>query len=135
MPKGGCQCGAVGYRVEGAPQHTALCHCGDCRKSAGAPTVAWAAFAEAQFALEQGEVTTFNSSGASRRSFCPKCGTGEFFRNAETLPGIIDIQPVTPGDPESLAPQVHIQVAERLAYMGTAHELAEFTRYPGMPEE
>ncbi|ANY21410.1 Glutathione-dependent formaldehyde-activating enzyme [Tsuneonella dongtanensis] len=135
MPKGGCHCGAVRYRVEGEPQHVALCHCSDCRKSAGAPAVAWAAFAEDELVVEQGEVTTFNSSGASMRSFCPTCGTGLFFRNAETLPGIVDIQSATLDEPESLAPQVHIQVAERLAYMKTAHELPEFKRYPGMPED
>ncbi|WP_418368985.1 GFA family protein [Tsuneonella dongtanensis] len=123
------------YRVEGEPQHVALCHCSDCRKSAGAPAVAWAAFAEDELVVEQGEVTTFNSSGASMRSFCPTCGTGLFFRNAETLPGIVDIQSATLDEPESLAPQVHIQVAERLAYMKTAHELPEFKRYPGMPED
>lgn len=135
MPTGGCHCGAVRYRVEGDAQHVALCHCSDCRKSAGAPAVAWAAFTEDQFALEQGEVTTFNSSGASMRSFCPKCGTGVFFRNAETLPGIVDVQAATLDAPETYAPQVHIQIAERLAYMENAHELPAFKRYPGMPED
>ena len=45
---GGCHCGAVRYEVEGTPQHVALCHCKDCRKSAGAPMVAWAAFSETE---------------------------------------------------------------------------------------
>ena len=89
---GGCQCGAARYSVEGDPQHVALCHCNDCRKSAGAPMVSWAAFAEEQFTLEQGELTTFNSSGSALRSFCPKCGTGIAYRNTEYLPGIVDIQ-------------------------------------------
>ena len=135
MANGGCHCGAVRYSVEGEPQHVALCHCKDCRMSAGAPAVAWAAFHEDQFTITQGEPTTFNSSGASMRSFCPKCGTGLYFRNGEMLPGIVDIQSATLDEPDSHAPQVHIQVAERLAYMATAHELPEFDRYPGMPED
>lgn len=135
MPNGGCQCGAVRYSLEGDPQHIALCHCRDCRKSSGAPAVAWAAFTEDQFRLTNGEPATYNSSGASMRSFCPTCGTGVFFRNAETLPGIVDIQSATLDEPESLAPQVHIQVAERLSYMASAHQLPEFKRYPGMPED
>ncbi len=97
---GGCQCGAVRYQVDGTPQHVALCHCNDCRKSAGAPMVAWAAFAESEFTLLQGELTTFNSSGNSIRSFCPKCGTGIAYRNEEFLPGIVDIQSATLDDPD-----------------------------------
>ncbi len=131
---GGCQCGAVRYSVAGEPQHVALCHCADCRKSAGAPMVSWAAFAEGEFTLEQGELTSFNSSGTAMRSFCPQCGTGIAYRNAVMLPGIVDIQSATLDDPQALPPGAHIQVAERIGWMETAHELPLFERYPGMPE-
>lgn len=130
--QGGCQCGTVRYEVSGEPQHAVLCHCSDCRKSAGAPAVAWAAFAEEDFRLTQGEATTFNSSGASMRSFCPKCGTGVYFRNAEHLPGIVDIQLATLDDPDAIPVQCHIQTAERIGWMAEAHGLPEFQRYPGM---
>jgi hypothetical protein len=130
--QGGCQCGAVRYEVKGTPQHVALCHCSDCRKSAGAPMVAWAAFAEAEFAVLQGKLTTFNSSGQSMRSFCHKCGTGIAYRNEEYLPGIVDIQSATLDDPDALPAGAHIQVAERIGWMAEAHGLAEFQRYPGM---
>lgn len=132
---GGCQCGAVRYSVEGEPQHVALCHCSDCRKSAGAPVVSWAAFAEDEFTLEQGELTIFNSSGTAMRSFCPKCGTGIAYRNAVVLPGIVDIQSATLDDPAALPPGAQIQVAERIGWMETAHDLPAFARYPGMPED
>lgn len=131
---GGCQCGAVRYRVNGVPQHNCLCHCRDCRKSAGAPMVGWAAFAEHEFAVELGEAATYNSSGASMRSFCPKCGTGLFFRNVEFLPGIVDIQTATLDDPDALPPEAHIQVAERISWMETEYALPAFKRFPGMPE-
>lgn len=127
---GGCQCGALRYRVTGEPLRSALCHCTDCRKSAGAPMVGWAAFAEAAFAIEQGEATTHNSSGASLRSFCPSCGTGVYFRNAELLPGIVDIQTATLDDPDAVPPTVQIQVAERIGWMETAHGLPAFSRWP-----
>jgi hypothetical protein len=130
--QGGCHCGAVRYEVSGEPQHVALCHCADCRKSAGAPMVSWAAFAEAEFTLLQGELTTFNSSGTAMRSFCPKCGTGIAYRNAEMLPGIVDIQSATLDDPDALPAGAHIQTAERIGWMEAAHSLPEFQRYPGM---
>ncbi|MES2494410.1 MAG: GFA family protein [Pseudomonadota bacterium] len=128
---GGCQCGAVRYAVQGQPQHVALCHCRDCRSSAGAPMVCWAAFAEADFSVTQGEPVTFNSSGSAMRSFCGTCGTGLFYRNAEFLPGIVDIQSVTLDDPELVPPHVHIQVAERLHWMEQADLLPRFDRFPG----
>jgi hypothetical protein len=131
---GGCHCGAVRYSVAGEPKHVALCHCSDCRKSAGAPVVSWAAFAEDQFTLEQGELTTFNSSGTALRSFCQKCGTGIAYRNEEYLPGIVDLQSATLDDPAALPAGAHIQVAERIGWMETAHELPVFQRFPGMPE-
>jgi len=129
---GGCHCGAVRYEVNGDPAHVALCHCSDCRKAAGAPMVAWAAFAEADFRVMQGQAKTRNSSGASMRSFCPDCGTPLWFRNAEVLPGIIDLQSATLDDPDALAPQAQIQVAERIGWMANVHELPEFRRFPGM---
>ena len=127
---GGCHCGAVRYEVSGEPQHVALCHCRDCRRSAGAPMVAWAAFAEGELTVTQGETTTFNSSGTALRSFCPACGSGLFYRNAEYLPGIVDIQSATFDDPEALPPFGHIQTAERLDWMAEAHSLPMFERYP-----
>jgi hypothetical protein len=129
--QGGCQCGAVRYKVDGEPQHVALCHCEACRKSAGAPAVAWAAFAEGEFALLQGELTTYNSSGSAMRSFCPTCGTGIAYRNADMLPGIVDIQAATLDDPDALPVQAQIQTAERIGWMASAHELPQFERYPG----
>lgn len=129
--QGGCHCGAVRYEVAGEPQHVALCHCSDCRKSSGAPMVAWAAFTEDQFKLVEGEPVTFNSSGAAMRSFCPKCGSGLYYRNAEFLPGIVDIQSATLDDPEALPPGAHIQTAERIGWMETAHSLPAFERFPG----
>ncbi len=128
--EGGCHCGAVRYRVAGEPKHVALCHCSDCRKSAGAPMVSWAAFAEEDFAMLAGEVRTHNSSGQSIGSFCPVCGTGLWFRNQQFLPGIVDIQSATLDDPGALPPFGHIQTAERIAWMKSAHELPEFERFP-----
>lgn len=129
---GGCHCGAIRYQVSGEPQHVALCHCSDCRRSAGAPVVSWAAFAEGELELTQGTPITFNSSGAAMRSFCGTCGTGLFYRNADVLPGIVDIQSTTLDDAEALLPGAHIQAAERLHWMDGLEALPKFDRFPGM---
>jgi hypothetical protein len=127
--EGGCHCGAARYKADGEPQHVSVCHCGDCRKSAGAPFVSWAAFAETDFETS-GEIAAYNSSGNAMRHFCPKCGTGLYYVNEDVLPGLVDIQTCTLDDPEALAPQIHVQHAERVNWTGGMEELPKFQRYP-----
>jgi hypothetical protein len=64
------------------------------------------------------------------RSFCPDCGTGLFYRNQAVLPGIVDVQAATLDNPDALPPTVHIQTAERLAWVARMGELAEHERFP-----
>ncbi len=127
---GQCLCGAIKYQLSGSPISVALCHCKDCRRSAGAPAVAWAMFPESALVVVSGHAKTINSSGAAMRSFCPECGSGLFYRNAEILPGIVDVQSSTLDDPDALPPKLQIQVAERLQWMKHVHELPEVERYP-----
>jgi hypothetical protein len=129
--QGGCHCGAVRYEVSGEPQHVSFCHCTDCRKSAGAPIVAWAAYPETGFKLLAGEVTEYFSTGGAVRHFCPRCGSGIYYTNAQVLPGLVDIQLATLDNPEVLEPNCHVQVADRIGWMADAHNLPEFERYPG----
>ncbi len=128
---GQCLCGAIRYQLTGEPRHVAVCHCRDCRRSAGAPMVSWAMFPESALTLLQGQPKTINSSGSAMRSFCADCCTGLFYRNAVILPGIVDVQSATLDDPDALPPGVQIQVAERLHWMTQAHELPAFERFPG----
>lgn len=131
MPHNGrCHCGAIRYELAAEPKDVSLCHCIDCRRSSGAPVVAWAGFAEGDLKVTRGAPKTINSSGAAMRSFCADCGTGLFYRNAEFLPGIVDVQVATLDDPEALPPTVHIQTAEQIGWMRTAHELPGFDRFP-----
>ena len=132
MAEGGCQCGAVRYRIEGEIEHHALCHCADCRASAGAPVVAWIAVKEDQFAVLQGPLTTYEGKNGALRQFCPKCGTGLFYRNAEMLPGIVEVQSATLDNAADFLPEAQIQCTERLPWMTTLSSLPEFARYPCM---
>ena len=88
-------------------------------------------FPESALEVTQGEPKTINSSGAAMRSFCGNCGTGLFYRNSENLPGIVDVQTATLDNPEALAPQIQIQVAERVSWMKHLDRLPEFERFPG----
>ena len=126
---GGCHCGAVRYAAEGDPLHHTLCHCGDCRRAAGAPMVGWIAFREEQVRVT-GDPVRRESSPGVLRDFCGTCGSGLFYRNEAMIPGVVDIQSATLDKPERFAPAAHIQVAERLPWMETAHALPAFKRFP-----
>lgn len=130
---GGCHCGAIRYELHGDPLHggQALCHCADCRLASGAPMVGWAMFPEDALTITKGEAREYVSSEHGHRWFCATCGTGLFYRNAQNLPGIVDIQAATLDDPDAIPAVVHVQTAERVGWMKQAHSLPEFERYPG----
>lgn len=131
MLTGRCHCRAIRYAVpREAVLHHALCHCGDCRRHAGAPMVGWA-MVPAESLVVHGSPKVYASSARGRRSFCPDCGTGLFYANEENLPGLVDIQTGTLDDPAALPPGAQIQVAERLPWMATLDGLPAFERYPG----
>ena len=130
MITGGCHCGAIRYQADGETLIHALCHCRDCRRHAGAPMVGWTMYREGAVKVTKGAPKVYVSSAQGRRHFCSDCGTGLFYSNAEQLPGIIDVQSATYDDPDSIPPQAHIQVAEGIEWMKSAHELPMFERYP-----
>jgi hypothetical protein len=92
--------------------------------------MAWAEYAEDALTMTQGEPKTINSSGAAMRSFCSNCGTGLFYRNAELLPDLVEVQLATLDNPDALAPTMQIQTAERLGWVAHIHELPAFERFP-----
>ncbi len=130
MLTGRCHCGAITYTMPAETIHHALCHCGDCRRAAGAPMVAWGMVPADQVKIE-GAPRIYASSEHGRRHFCEACGTGLFYTNEAAFPGLIDVQTATLDNPSALQPTAHIQVAERISWMTTAHGLPAFERYPG----
>ena len=131
MLEGQCHCGKIRYRVEGTPVYHALCHCGDCRRHAGAPMVGWALFRNENFTILSGEPRIYASSENGRRHFCADCGSGLFYSNEQVFPNMTDVQSGTLDDPGALPAQIHVQVAERIGWMKDAASLPQFDRYPG----
>ncbi|WP_242122950.1 GFA family protein [Sphingobium sp. Sx8-8] len=129
MHTGGCHCGAIRYEVTGEAAHSALCHCSDCRRSAGAPMVGWALFPEGGVKVS-GDPVRYRSSDHVERHFCGKCGTGLFYSSATVFPGMIDIQTATLDDQSAFPPTAHIQMAEAAPWMEGAHKLPKFDRFP-----
>ena len=93
--------------------------------------VAWIAFKSDQVRVTSGALKIRASSEHGRRHFCADCGTGLFYTNETSLPGITDIQSATSDNPEAAPPTAHIQYAEHLGWTEQMDALPKFDRYPG----
>ena len=122
--EGGCLCGAVRYRVEGAPNWSAHCHCKDCRRASGAPFVTYAAFRPARLHWIKGRPTAFASSPGVTRSFCGKCGSPLAYEG-ERWPGEIHIHVGTLDHPEAIQPQAHGYTIHKLPWLKLADGLRQ----------
>ncbi len=132
MPKGQCHCGAISYEMPAEVVYHALCHCQDCRRHSGAPAVAWGLIPRDALQLN-GEPQVYQSSENGRRHFCGTCGSSLFYSNEQVFPGMIDVMTATLDDPDAIPMQLHVQTAEQIGWMKTAHELPAFERYPSAP--
>ena len=76
---GGCQCGAVRYAFESAPDHVHVCHCRMCQKAVGGPFAVICPVRKRDFRVTRGQLAWFASSDVARRGFCRECGTPMIF--------------------------------------------------------
>lgn len=123
--EGGCLCGAVRYRVQGAPLWVAHCHCLSCRRATASAMATYAGYAADRFAVERGEPARYSSSPGVTRSFCGQCGSPLTYES-ERWPGEVHIFVCTLDEPEALTPRAHVYVAERLSWLRTNDGLPEF---------
>jgi len=122
MLKGGCACGRVRYEADGTPYNATICHCTDCRRSSGAPLVAWFSVPTAALRFTAGAPRRFASSAVAERGFCPDCGTSLTYQRHD-LPEEIDITTASLDDPAQVPPQDHTWARSRLAWVHIADGL------------
>jgi hypothetical protein len=77
---GGCQCGAVRYRLTGEPTGANVCHCRMCQKASGGPFMAFTGVRLDELAWTRGAPKVYLSSMIAERGFCPDCGTPLTYR-------------------------------------------------------
>jgi hypothetical protein len=86
---GGCQCGAVRFRIEGDLGEASICHCRMCQKAMGGlfgPFVSPAV--RGDIVWTRGQRKRFQSSNLIHRGFCGDCGTPLSFEYSETSMGL-----------------------------------------------
>lgn len=122
---GGCYCGFVRYQAVGTATHETCCHCSICRRTSGAPFVAWFTLPASGFRVTAGELSTFRSSEHATRAFCPRCGTPLTFRSSR-FPSEVDVTTCSLDDPSALPPKDHTRTSSKLAWVRLADGLPCF---------
>ena len=72
---GGCQCGAVRYRLLKPPHKVSVCFCRMCQKAVGNYFGAFASSRIENVVWTRGKPAVFHSSAVAERGFCRDCGT------------------------------------------------------------
>ncbi len=118
---GGCQCGAVRYRLESEPIGSNICHCRMCQKASGGPFMAFATVALVDLIWTRGGPATFASSDFAERGFCSECGTPLTYRAPDYDRIAVTIGSLDHAD--EVAPTVQFGVESRLPWLRTIFEL------------
>lgn len=116
---GGCQCGAVRFRVEGDPDSSSICHCRMCQKAFGAYYAPLVSVREVDFSWTRGEPKRFQSSDVVRRGFCADCGTPLTYEAPDGMAiaaGAFD-------DPSAFPPSIQWGVEKKIGFVDRLHTL------------
>ncbi|WP_246476251.1 GFA family protein [Roseibium litorale] len=122
---GGCQCGAVRFRVEGTLGRGCVCHCRMCQKAAGNIFLPLISVQQAQLRWTRGEPKMFRSSETIQRGFCADCGTPLTYQHDGGIPEL------TIGSfdhPEQLEPQVQANAERTIPWAATIFEKRNVTQ-------
>ncbi|MHC1549573.1 GFA family protein [Phyllobacterium sp. K27] len=120
---GGCQCGAVRFRVEGALGSPSICHCRMCQKAFGNFFAPLVSVTDADLTWTRGEPKRFQSSNHVKRGFCAACGTPLTYEAPDGIAlaiGAFD-------EPEELAPTVQWGLEGKLPYVDNLLSLPGYT--------
>ena len=133
--EGGCACGAVRYRLTGAPMFVHCCHCLDCQRQTGSAFVLNAL-------IESSRVEVAGTEGAAPVRFemptesgrphgiyrCRSCGTAVWSEYG----GVAALRFVRVGtldDPQALPPDVHIYTRSKLPWVALPEGVPAFDAY------
>jgi len=113
---GGCQCGAVRFRVSDLG-NASICHCRMCQKAFGGFFGPLVSVGEVEW--KRGHPDHFTSSNFVKRGFCKNCGTPLTFEHrsgVEVAIGAFD-------DPTIIAPVSQLAHDAAMPYFDKLHEL------------
>lgn len=122
---GGCQCGAVRFRIEGELGRASICHCRMCQKAFGSFFGPYVSARAEQVAWTRGAPKYFQSSNKVRRGFCGECGTQLTFEGG---PAWFDLAIGAFDAAARIAPALQIGLEAKMPWFGALDGLP--TRTP-----
>ncbi|MBU4433682.1 MAG: GFA family protein [Alphaproteobacteria bacterium] len=122
---GGCQCGAVRFRVDGQSNgqgvgRASICHCRMCQKAFAGPFGALVTVKVADLTWTRGAPAHFQSSDQIRRGFCATCGTPLTF---DWSADRIDLAVFAFDAPSAVAPVVQLARESRAPWIDHVADL------------
>lgn len=128
---GGCQCGALRYRISGPLGHASICHCRMCQKAFGNVGAPLVNVALEHLVWTRGTPAVFRSSPPVQRGFCAACGTPMYMQDdGET---VMDLAICTLDDPEAAPPTAQTGVESRLSWFAGLASLPQQTTIENNP--
>ncbi|MBE7185414.1 MAG: GFA family protein [Methylobacterium mesophilicum] len=110
---GGCQCGAVRFRIRGELGRASICHCRMCQKAFGGFFGPLVTVPKEAIEWTREKPNYFQSSVNIARGFCKQCGTPLTYR----YPQGIDLAIGAFDDRDDLMPRVQVNYAARLPWV------------------
>ena len=133
MITGRCMCGETRYEVASGMLWTALCHCVDCQRAAGADYVSWFGV-ETEQTRWSGPLRSHRSSPGVTRTFCDTCGTPMSFES-DKFPGETHLYAPSLNDRSQYSPGRHIFWSERVPWLEGSRDLPVHEKgYPAANE-
>ena len=124
MKTGGCLCGKVRYILEREPDNIVDCHCMDCRRSSGAPYVAWGTVSRQDFKVTEGELRQVNFAGRIRK-FAPCCGTQIVFQESADAESL-DVTLASLDEPRAFRPAKALWCEDHLPWVPLNPQVPQF---------
>jgi len=117
--EGGCQCGAVRYRLKAAPLGVYACHCKDCQRFSGTTHTLTMMMNAGDVELLQGTLVAFDKAADSgrvvRMQGCIACGT-KVWNEPLSSTGMLNVKPGTLDDMSWARPVGHIWTDSAVAW-------------------
>ena len=121
---GRCVCGAVQYQLRERPLFTHVCHCLDCQRRSGTAFVMTTFVMRDDLVFTHGQPEAQRASSTRTRYSCSACATLIYIDSSE-FPSII-LRPGTLDDPSIAAPQAHIWVRRKQAWLSLPDDVPQF---------
>jgi hypothetical protein len=118
---GGCQCGAVRYALQMAPQNVHYCHCRMCQKAVGNLFAALAPVKKSALRWLAAPPALYASSNVAARGFCAACGTPLTFAYNDSEWIAVTIGSLD--DPAAIRPERHYGVEALLPWLAIDDDL------------